>query len=68
MYKVKPEYDQKYKDPKVLDDNIYIGNELYTEKEVVRENLNREYMELVDVKPKTIFYSFGARFSTEYTD
>lgn len=35
-YKVKPEYDQTYKNPRIHDGNILIGNELYTESERIK--------------------------------
>ena len=35
-YKVKPEYDQTYKNPRIHDGNILIGGELYTESERIK--------------------------------
>lgn len=48
-YKVKPQYDNCCKNPKIHDGNIYVANELYTEKEVQKQNLNRNFLEPVEV-------------------
>ena len=58
-YKVKPQYDNYCKNPKIHDGNIYVANELYTEKEVQKQNLNRNFLEPVEVS------FFGARFAAE---
>ena len=62
-YKVKPEYNQKYKNPKIHDCNVYIGGELYTLREVEKQGLNLDYLEPVEIPRTSIYYSFGARFS-----
>ena len=69
-YKVKPQYDGKYKNPRVHDDNIYIANELYTEREVQKQNLNRTFLEEKEIYPKNTYWFFGARFEngTSYSD
>ena len=61
-FKVKPEHDNKYKNPKIHDGNIYIANELYTEKEVIRQNLNRSFLEQINVNKNETYFCFGARF------
>ena len=58
-YKVRPEFDNKRKSP----DGIYIGGELYTPAEVRKQNLNRNYLEEVEVNKREIYFFFGARFA-----
>ena len=61
-YRVKKEYDNKVKSIKGYD--IYIANELYTEKEAEKQKINKNYCELVEIpKNKTSFF-FGARFAS----
>ena len=70
-YKVKSEYDnyklydlttRKYK-------GFLIGNELYTERELVKRNILNmrgvcpEMFELVKLSPRKIYFMFGARFA-----
>jgi hypothetical protein len=63
-YRVKPEYDNKTQYSKRGKyAGIYVGNELYTEKEVERRHLNPGYMELVEVSKKKTYWFFGARFA-----
>lgn len=64
-YKVKPQYDNYCKNPKIHDSNIYVANELYTEKEVQKQNLNRSFLEPVEVSKKKVYWFFGARFAAE---
>ena len=64
-YRVKKEYDQRNKNEKKRDGNIYIGGELYTMKEAERQRLNLAYMDLVEIKKSATFWSFGARFEAE---
>lgn len=64
-YRVKEQFDQAYKNSKVHDDNVYIGKELYTEKEVEREKLNKNYMEKIEVSKRKVYWNFGARFLIE---
>ena len=64
-YKVKPQYDNYCKNPKIHDGNIYVANELYTEKEVQKQNLNRNILEPVEVSKKKMDWFFGARFAAE---
>ena len=63
-YRVKPQYDNYCKNPKIHDGNIYVANELYTEKEVQKQNLNRSFLEPVEVSKK-VYWFFGARFAAE---
>lgn len=64
-YKVKKEYDQKSKNERIRDGNIYIADEIYTAGEVKRQNLNLKYMDKVEVKKNDTYWAFGARFETE---
>ena len=66
-YKVKSQYDQKPQfDKRGKYAGLYIANELYTDKEVEKRNLNRAFLELVEVSKKKVYWFFGARFeSTE---
>ena len=64
-FRVKPEADQKYINPRVHDANIYVKDSLYTESEVKRYNLNRNYLEEVTIKKTQTFWMFGARFAVE---
>ena len=52
-YKVKPQYDGKSKRSRGYEDGIYIANELYTEREVQRQNLNRTFLEEKEISSKT---------------
>lgn len=65
-YRVKPQFDNKMKLNK-RDEyaGIYIANELYTEKEAARQNLNMTFMELVEVSKNKTYWFFGARFENE---
>ena len=57
-YKVRPEADQKRR----KDGSIYIAEELYTEKEVEKLQLNTNFMNLVNVNKNSTYFCFGARF------
>ena len=57
-YKVKSEADQKRR----KDGSIYIAEELYTEKEAERLQLNTNFMNLVNVNKNNTYFCFGARF------
>ena len=54
-YKVKPQYDNYCKNPKIHDGDIYVANELYTEKEVQKQNLKRSFLEPVEVSKKKVY-------------
>ena len=65
-YQVKKEYDNKplltIKNGILVNDgNIYIGGELYTEKEVERLKLNKNYMNEKEYNSKNTYTFFGAR-------
>ena len=60
-YKVKKEADQKRR----KDGSIYIANELYTEKEAEKLNLNTDFMQLINVNKNSTYFFFGARFQEE---
>ena len=66
-YKVKPQYDGKSKRSR---GDVYIANELYTAREVQKQNLNLTYMEEKEISSKKIYWFFGARFEfgTSYSD
>ena len=64
-YKVKMKHDNKYKNPSKRDGNIYIGNELYTEKEATKQKLNLGYLTKIEVSKKSVYWLFGARFKVE---
>lgn len=61
-YKVKKEADQKRR----KDGSIYISNELYTEKEAEKLQLNTNFMYLVNVNKNSTYISFGARFQSRF--
>lgn len=66
FYKVREMYDQFPKHPQVRDGNIYIGGELYTEKELNKlPYMYAGIFEVVDVPRNKTFWSFGARFAKE---
>lgn len=62
-YRVREQYDQFPKNPKVRDGNILIGGELYTEKEFSKlTNVPAKAFEKVDIKKSNTYMFFGARF------
>lgn len=71
-YRVKPEYDnlRKFNRKKRTWEGIWIGNELYTPKElekIAKRSIPVEtkYFEPVEVKKTEIYFFFGARFSND---
>ena len=63
-YRVREQYDNFPKDPKVRDGNILVGGELYTEKEF--NKLPYVYagaFEKVEIPKKATYFFFGARFA-----
>lgn len=58
-YKVKPEYDNKRRN----DNNIYIANELYTEKEVEKYHINKNYCDIVNIPKNETYFFFGVRLA-----
>lgn len=63
-YKVKLEYDQTYKNPRIHDGNILIGNELYTESERIKMRfVPDKCFDIVDIPRNKTGFMFGARFA-----
>lgn len=63
-YKVKPEYDQTYKNPRIHDGDILIGGELYTESERIKMRfVPDKCFDVVDIPRNKIGFMFGARFA-----
>lgn len=63
-YRVREQYDNFPKNPKVRDGNILVGGELYTEKEF--NKLPFVYagaFEKVEIDEKNTYMFFGARFA-----
>lgn len=63
-YRVREQYDNFPKNPKVRDGNILVSGELYTEKEF--EKLPFVYagaFERVEINKKDTYFFFGARFA-----
>lgn len=58
-YRVKEEADQ-IRHKKI---RLYVKGELFTENEVSKYNLNKQYLEAVEVSKKDTYWLFGARFS-----
>jgi hypothetical protein len=46
----------------IFTDDIYIGNELYTTKEIYNQNLNINFLEKIEIKQNKTYFCFGARF------
>lgn len=63
-FRVKPEYAGEYKNPCLHKADIYVSNELYTLKEVEKQNLNKNFLEEVNISKKSVYWFGGARFST----
>ena len=63
-YKVKPEYDQTYKNPRIHDGDILIGGELYTESERIKMRFVLDKcFDVVDIPRNKTGFMFGARFA-----
>ena len=70
-FKVKPEYDnfRLFDINTGKDKGFLIGNELYTERELVKRNIlnmrgvRSEMFELVKLSPRETYFMFGARFA-----
>lgn len=63
-YKVKPEYDQMYKNPRIHDANILIADELYTPTERIKLRfVPDKCFDIVDVPKRETYFMFGARFA-----
>lgn len=63
-YRVREQYDQFPKNPKVRDGNILVGGELYTEKELNKlPYIYAGAFERVEINKKGTYFFFGARFA-----
>ena len=63
-YRVREQYDNFPKNPKVRDGNILVGGELYTEKEFEKlPFVYAEAFERVEIDKKDTYFFFGARFA-----
>ena len=66
FYKVRKIYDNFPRNPKILDGNILIGDELYTEKEFNKlPFIYAGAFERVEIPKSRTYMSFGARFEIE---
>ena len=66
FYRVRKIYDNFPKNPKILDGNILIGDELYTEKEFNKlPFIYAGAFERIEVPKSRTFISFGARFEID---
>lgn len=62
-YRVRKEYDNLPKNPKIHDGNILIGGELYTEKEFNKlPYIYAGAFERIDIPRNQTYWFFGARF------
>jgi len=62
-YRIRKEYDQFPKNPRVHDGNIYIANELYTTAEFNKlPYIYSGAYESVEIQKSKTYWSFGARF------
>ena len=65
-YRVREQYDNFPKNPKVKDGNILVGGELYTEKEFNKlPFVYAEAFERVEIDKKDTYMFFGARFEDD---
>ena len=65
-YRVREQYDNFPKNPKVRDGNILVGGELYTEKEFNKlPYIYAEAFEKVEIDKKDTYMFFGARFEDD---
>ena len=63
-YRVREQYYNFPKNPKVKDGNILVGGELYTEKELNKlPYIYAGAFEKVEIPKKDIYFFFGARFA-----
>lgn len=63
-YRVREQYDNFPKNPKVKDGNILVGGELYTEKELNKlPYIYAGAFEKVEIDEKDTYFFFGARFA-----
>lgn len=59
-FKIKPEYDQHWRNNKPGE--ILIANELYTENEAARYNIKPYMYNVIEIPKSKIYWMFGARF------
>lgn len=65
-YKVKPKYDQTYKNPRIHNTNILVKNELYTEAERKKMPLVPEKcFDVVEIPRRKTGFFFGIRYAFE---
>lgn len=69
-YRVKPQYDNKTRytwnsHRQGVSNGILIANELYTHKEYSKLSICPDWVELVEVSKKKIYWFFGARFESD---
>ena len=65
-YRVREQYDNFPKNPKVRDGNILVGGELYTEKEFNKlPYIYAGAFERVEIDTKHTYMFFGARFEDD---
>ena len=63
-YRVREQYDNFPKNPKVRDGNILVGGELYTEKELNKlPYIYEGAFERVEINKNDTYFFFGARFA-----
>ena len=63
-YRVREQYDNFPKNPKVRDGNILVGGELYTEKEFNKlPYIYAGAFEKVEIPKNDTYFFFGARFA-----
>lgn len=63
-YRVRKEYDNLPRNPRMRDGNILIGGELYTEKELNKlPYIYAGAFERVEVPKSQTYWFFGARFA-----
>lgn len=61
-YRVREEFDQFPKNPKIRDGNILVGNELYTEAEFNKlPHIYAGAFEKVDIPTNRTYWFFGVR-------
>lgn len=69
FYKIRKEYDQFPKNPKVRDGNIYVGGELYTTAEFNRlPFVYAGAYEQINIPKNQTYVMFGARFQNDYKE
>lgn len=65
-YRVREQYDNFPKNPKVRDGNILVGGELYTKKELNKlPYIYEGAFERVEIDKKNTYFFFGARFEDD---